>query len=63
LVEEMYRKAYRQFYLRPAPIMRRLKTKDFWLNLPRNIRIALNTFIPQKEKVGLRKQVEAEGAI
>ncbi len=63
LVEEMYRKAYRQFYLRPAPIIRRLKTKDFWLNLPRNIRIALSTFIPQKEKVGLRKQIEAEGAI
>ncbi len=63
LVEEMYRKAYRQFYLRPGPIMRRLKTKDFWLNLPRNIRISLSTFLPQKEKVGLRKQVEAEGAI
>lgn len=63
LVEEMYRKAYRQFYLRPGPIMRRVKTKDFWLNLPRNIRIALSTFIPQKEKVGLRKQIEAEGAI
>ena len=63
LVEEMYRKAYRQFYLRPGPIMRRIKTKDFWLNLPRNIRISLSTFIPQKEKVGLRKQIEAEGAI
>ena len=63
LVEEMYRKAYRQFYLRPGPIMRRVKTKDFWLNLPRNIRISLSTFLPQKEKVGLRKQIEAEGAI
>lgn len=63
LVEEMYRKAYRQFYMRPGPIMRRLKTKDFWLNLPRNIRIALRTFVPKKEKTGLRKQVEAEGAI
>lgn len=63
LVEEMYRKAYRQFYLRPGPIIRRLKTKDFWFNLPRNIRIALRTFLPKKEKRGLRKQMEAEGAI
>lgn len=63
LVEEMYRKAYRQFYLRPSPIMRRLKTKDFWLNLPRNVRIALRTFLPKKEKTGLRKSIEAEGAI
>ncbi len=63
LVEEMYRKAYRQFYLRPGPIWRRVKTKDFWLNLPRNIRIALRTFLPKKEKSGLRKQIEAEGAI
>ena len=63
LVEEMYRKAYRSFYLRPSPIMRRMKTKDFWLNLPRNMRIALRTFVPKKEKTGLRKAVEAEGSI
>ena len=63
LVEEMYRKAYRQYYLRPAPVTRRVKTKDFWLNLPRNMRIAANTFVPKKEKTGLRKAVEAEGAI
>lgn len=63
LVEEMYRKAYRQFYLRPSPIIRRLKTKDFWINLPRNARIALRTFVPKKEKTALRKAVEAEGAI
>ena len=63
LVEEMYRKAYRQFYLRPSPILRRLKTKDFWLNLPRNVRIVLRTFLPSKEKTGLRKAVEAEGSI
>lgn len=63
LVEEMYRKAYRQFYLRPAPIMRRLQSKDFWFNLPRNLRIALRTFVPKKEKTGLRKAVEAEGSI
>ncbi|MEM7536952.1 MAG: radical SAM protein [Chloroflexota bacterium] len=63
LVEEMYRKAYRQFYLRPAPILRRTSTKDFWFNLPRNLRIAANTFLPKKEKTGLRKAVQAEGAI
>ncbi|MBX3014573.1 MAG: cobalamin-dependent protein [Caldilineaceae bacterium] len=63
LVEEMYRKAYRQFYLRPSPILRRLKTKDFWINLPRNARIAMRTFVPKKEKTALRKAVEAEGAI
>jgi radical SAM superfamily enzyme YgiQ (UPF0313 family) len=63
LVEEMYRKAYRQFYLRPSPIIRRLKTKDFWFNLPRNLRIMRNTFLPKQEKTALRKAVEAEGAI
>ena len=33
------------------------------MNLPRNVRIAMRTFIPKKEKTGLRKAVEAEGAI
>lgn len=60
LVEEMYRKAYRQFYLRPGPIWRRVKTPDFWVNLPRNMRIAMRTFIPKAEKTGLRKKIEAE---
>ena len=63
LVEEMYRKAYRQFYLRPSPILRRLKTDDFWLNLPRNMRIAMRTFLPKKEKTGLRKVVENDTTI
>jgi len=63
LVEEMYRKAYRQFYLRPKPILRRLQTSDFWFNLPRNVRIALRTFLPKKEKSSLRRAVEAETAI
>jgi radical SAM superfamily enzyme YgiQ (UPF0313 family) len=63
LVEEMYRKAYRSFYLRPSPILRRIKGRDFWMTLPRNMRIAMNTFVPKKEKAGLRKAVEAEGAI
>ena len=62
LVEEMYRKAYRQFYLRPKPILRRLQTSDFWFNLPRNLRIALRTFFPKKEKSGLRRAVEAKTA-
>lgn len=60
LVEEMYRKAYRQFYLRPGPIWRRVKTTDFWLNLPRNIRIAMRTFVPKAEKTALKKKIEAE---
>jgi len=60
LVEEMYRRAYRQFYLRPGPIWRRVKQKDFWENLPRNMRIAMRTFLPKKEKTGLRKQMQAE---
>ena len=63
LVEEMYRKAYRQFYLRPSPIIRRAKTKDFWFNLPRNARIAMRTFVPKKEKTQLKREMEAEGAI
>ena len=61
LVEEMYRRAYRQFYLRPKPILRRLASKGFWLNLPRNLRIAARTFVPKLEKTELRKQMEAEG--
>jgi radical SAM superfamily enzyme YgiQ (UPF0313 family) len=61
LVEEMYRRAYRQFYLRPRPILRRLGSRGFWLNLPRNARIALRTFLPKAEKTGLREQVEALG--
>jgi hypothetical protein len=43
--------------------MRRVKTKDFWFNLPRNVRIAMRTFMPKKEKTDLRKSIEAEGAI
>lgn len=53
VVEEMYRKAYRQFYLRPGPIMRRVQTKDFWLNLPRNLRIVRRTFFKKEEKTEL----------
>lgn len=63
LVEEMYRKAYRQFYLRPGPVMRRLQTKDFWFNLPRNVRIARRTFFKKEEKSELRRAMEAQGSI
>jgi anaerobic magnesium-protoporphyrin IX monomethyl ester cyclase len=63
LVERMYRRAYRQFYLRPRPIFRRLSSKGFWLNLPRNARIAMRTFLPKAEKDELRRQLEAEGQI
>jgi radical SAM superfamily enzyme YgiQ (UPF0313 family) len=63
LVEEMYRKAYRQFYLRPSPVLQRLKTSAFWLNFPRYLRMVMKTMLPKKEKSGLRKAVEAEGAI
>lgn len=58
LVEEMYRKAYRQFYLRPRPILRRLKSKGFWVNLPRNLRIALRTFLPKTDQDGLHRPLE-----
>jgi radical SAM superfamily enzyme YgiQ (UPF0313 family) len=61
LVEEMYRKAYRQFYLRPGPVMRRVQTKDFWFNLPRNLRIARRTFFKKEEKTELKRVIEAEG--
>jgi hypothetical protein len=60
LVETMYRRAYRQFYLRPKPILRRLSSKGFWLNLPRNVRIALRTFLPKAEKTELRRQIDAD---
>ena len=63
LVEEMYRRAYRQFYLRPGPILRRLGSSGFWLNLPRNVRIAMRTFLPKAEKTELRKQMEADGQL
>ncbi len=60
LVEEMYRRAYRQFYLRPGPIWRRLKSRGFWLNLPRNLRIVLRTFFPKAEKTELRREIESQ---
>jgi radical SAM superfamily enzyme YgiQ (UPF0313 family) len=60
LVEEMYRRAYREFYLRPGPIWSRMKLKHFWFNLPKTARRAMPPFLPKKEKTGLRKQMQAE---
>jgi radical SAM superfamily enzyme YgiQ (UPF0313 family) len=49
LTEEMYRKAYRQFYWRPKYVMRTMQRKDFWLNFGRNARIAYCTIFPRKD--------------
>ena len=59
LMEEMYRKAYRQFYWRPKYVMRAMSRKDFWLKFGRNARIAWRTVVPQKEKTELRRAIEA----
>ena len=59
LMEEMYRKAYRQFYWRPKYIMHALSRKDFWLNFGRNARMAWPTIVPRKEKTELRRAIEA----
>jgi radical SAM superfamily enzyme YgiQ (UPF0313 family) len=59
LVEEMYRKAYRQFYWRPKYIARAVSRKDFWLNFGRNARLAYRTVVPRKEKTELRRAMEA----
>jgi radical SAM superfamily enzyme YgiQ (UPF0313 family) len=59
LVEEMYRKAYRQFYWRPKYIARAVSRKDFWLNFGRNARMAYRTIVPRKEKTELRRAIEA----
>jgi len=47
LMEEMYRKAYRQFYWRPKYVMRAMGRKDFWLNFGRNARLAWRTVVPR----------------
>jgi radical SAM superfamily enzyme YgiQ (UPF0313 family) len=59
LMEEMYRKAYRQFYWRPKYVARAMSRKDFWLNFGRNARIAWRTVVPRKEKTELRQAMEA----
>jgi radical SAM superfamily enzyme YgiQ (UPF0313 family) len=59
LMEEMYRKAYRQFYWRPKYVMRAMSRKDFWMNFSRNLRLAWRTVVPRKEKTELRRAIEA----
>lgn len=59
LMEEMYRKAYRQFYWRPKYVMRAMGRKDFWLNFGRNARLAWRTVVPRKEKTDLRRAMKA----
>jgi len=59
LVEEMYRKAYRQFYWRPKYIARAMSRKDFWMNFGRNARLAYRTIVPRREKTELRQAIEA----
>ncbi len=58
LVEEMYQRAYRQFYWRPKYILRAMQRKEFWLNFGRNARIAYRTIFPQKEKTELKRAME-----
>ncbi len=59
LMEEMYRKAYRQFYWRPKYIARAMSRKDFWMNFGRNARMAWRTIVPRKEKTELRRAMQA----
>ncbi|MFZ5366488.1 MAG: B12-binding domain-containing radical SAM protein [Patescibacteria group bacterium] len=49
LVERMWRKAYRQFYLRPAVIKRFLTRKETWLNLPKMVQASLSYLGIRKE--------------
>jgi radical SAM superfamily enzyme YgiQ (UPF0313 family) len=59
LVEEMWKKAYRQFYLRPHRIIRTLTRKDFWINYRRTFRVAWRTIFPRKVKTELKRALEA----
>jgi hypothetical protein len=59
LTEEMYRRAYRQFYWRPKYVLRAMTRKDFWLNFGRNLRLAWRTIVPRREKSELRRAMEA----
>jgi radical SAM superfamily enzyme YgiQ (UPF0313 family) len=59
LVEEMYRKAYRQFYWRPKYVARAMGRKEFWMKFGRNARLAWRTVVPRKEKDELRRAMKA----
>ena len=57
LVEEMWKRAHRRFYLRPSRIVKTLLRKDFWLNFPRTSRVAVRTIFPRKVKTELRAEL------
>lgn len=61
LVEEMWKSAHRQFYLRPSRIVKTLSRKDFWLNFPRTSRVAVRTIFPRKVKTELRAELGKTG--
>jgi hypothetical protein len=62
VVEEMYRKAYRDFYLRPRRSCAGSRPKISGSTCRRTCASQPIPLFP-KEKTGLRKAVEAEGAI
>ncbi len=45
LVERKWKEAYRRFYLRPHRILRTLRRKETWLELPRTARMAWHTLV------------------
>jgi len=57
LVEEMWKRAHRQFYLRPSRILKTLMRPDFWLNFPRTSRVAWRTIFPRKIKTELKAEL------
>jgi len=61
LVEEMWKRAHRQFYLRPSRIVKTLARKDFWLNFPRTSRVAVRTIFPRKVKTELQAELGKAG--
>jgi len=61
LVEKMWKKAHRRFYLRPSRIIKTLTRKDFWFNFPRTSRVAVRTIFPRKVKTELRAELGKAG--
>lgn len=43
IVERKWQEAYRRFYMRPSRVLRILRRKQTWMNLPRTIRMAWRT--------------------
>jgi anaerobic magnesium-protoporphyrin IX monomethyl ester cyclase len=48
LVEEKWHEAYRRFYLRPNRLMKRLFSKDTWINAPERLADARRMFLSKK---------------